>query len=238
MTAGAGRVLVYGLGVSGSAAVRHLRAEGRRGGRRRRRRRRAGPGSGPPPSGSSWWWRPDRGPAAGAGRARWTRSWSAPVSPPVTASSGWGPGSGWWGRSSWPGGGPGSPMVAVTGTNGKTTVTTLVAAMLVASGIAGRGRREHRRPPARRRGRRSRRGGGRGLVVPAGPDRDLPPAVAAWVNFSEDHLDWHQRSRHYREAKARVWANSGPGDVVVANAEDPVVHGGGRGGRRRGGPRW
>ena len=28
-----------------------------------------------------------------------------------------------------------APMVAVTGTNGKTTVTTLVAAMLVASGV-------------------------------------------------------------------------------------------------------
>jgi UDP-N-acetylmuramoylalanine--D-glutamate ligase len=49
------------------------------------------------------------------------------------------------------------------------------------------------------------------------------PAVAAWVNFSEDHLDWHVSLEAYRQAKARVWAHSGPGQVVVANAEDPVV---------------
>ncbi len=49
------------------------------------------------------------------------------------------------------------------------------------------------------------------------------PAVAAWVNFSEDHLDWHATLDAYRAAKARVWANSGPGDVAVANAEDPAV---------------
>ena len=37
------------------------------------------------------------------------------------------------------------------------------------------------------------------------------PAVSAWVNFSEDHLDWHPSLDHYREAKARLWANSGRG---------------------------
>jgi UDP-N-acetylmuramoylalanine--D-glutamate ligase len=49
------------------------------------------------------------------------------------------------------------------------------------------------------------------------------PAVGAWLNFSADHLDWHPTVDDYRGAKARLWANSGPGDVAVANHEDPVV---------------
>jgi UDP-N-acetylmuramoylalanine--D-glutamate ligase len=60
------------------------------------------------------------------------------------------------------------------------------------------------------------------------------PAVAVWVNFSEDHLDWHPTLDDYREAKARVWAHSGPGDVVVANADDAVVLAAADGPRRRG----
>ena len=68
------------------------------------------------------------------------------------------------------------PIVAVTGTNGKTTVTTLIAAMLDASGDARRRGREHR-PAADRRGRRRRRRARRrGVVVPARVLRDVPPA--------------------------------------------------------------
>jgi UDP-N-acetylmuramoylalanine--D-glutamate ligase len=115
------------------------------------------------------------------------------------------------------------PMVAVTGTNGKTTVTTLIVSMLVASGL------------------RAVAGGNIGeplLDVVAGDAEvvvaevssfqlaltdTFRPAVAAWVNFSEDHLDWHASVDDYRDAKAKVWANSGPGDVVVVNADDAVV---------------
>ena len=69
-----------------------------------------------------------------------------------------------------------APIVAITGTNGKTTVTTLVAAMLSASGLPrGRGR-QHRPAADRRRRRRGRRARRRGLVVPARVLRDLPPA--------------------------------------------------------------
>jgi UDP-N-acetylmuramoylalanine--D-glutamate ligase len=126
-----------------------------------------------------------------------------------------------------------SPIVAVTGTNGKTTVTTLVAAMLVASGVpalaagniglplldAVAGAAELSPGP-----------GGEAPVVVAEvssfqlalTDTFRPP-VAAWCNFSPDHLDWHGSLAAYRAAKARVWANAGPGTVAVANAEDPVV---------------
>src|SRR5437667_11661302 len=49
------------------------------------------------------------------------------------------------------------------------------------------------------------------------------PVVAAWLNFAEDHLDWHPSMEHYAAAKARIWANQGPGDLAVVNADDPVV---------------
>jgi UDP-N-acetylmuramoylalanine--D-glutamate ligase len=116
-----------------------------------------------------------------------------------------------------------APIVAVTGTNGKTTVVTLVTAMLEAAG------------------RRAVAGGNIGLplvdavqrpadVVVAEVSsfqlaltRSFRPAVGAWLNFSPDHLDWHPTMEHYRAAKARLWANAAPGDVMVANADDAVV---------------
>lgn len=115
------------------------------------------------------------------------------------------------------------PIVAITGTNGKTTVTTLVQAMLEFSG------------------RRAVAAGNIGLPLldAVGGDAEVVvaevssfqlalttsfrPAVGAWLNFSADHLDWHATVDDYRRAKARLWANSGPGDVAVVNVEDPVV---------------
>ena len=115
------------------------------------------------------------------------------------------------------------PVVAVTGTNGKTTVCTLVAALAVAAG------------------RRAVAAGNIGLPLldAVAGDAELlvaevssfqlfwtaafRPAVAVWLNLAEDHLDWHPDADHYRAAKARIWANQGPGDVAVANAEDPAV---------------
>ncbi|MDQ1395508.1 MAG: UDP-N-acetylmuramoylalanine--D-glutamate ligase [Acidimicrobiaceae bacterium] len=115
------------------------------------------------------------------------------------------------------------PIVAITGTNGKTTVTTLVAAMLVASGS------------------RAVAAGNIGLplldavasdaeVIVAEVSsfqlaftRTFAPHVATWLNLAEDHLDWHPSMRHYADAKARIWANQTPGDIAVANRDDPAV---------------
>ena len=116
------------------------------------------------------------------------------------------------------------PLVAVTGTNGKTTVTSLVAEMLVASGIP------------------SIAAGNIGLPLSdAVANEDLKvvvaevssfqlafaesfrPVVSVWLNFSPDHLDWHGDVEAYVAAKARIWANQGPADVAVVNADDPVV---------------
>ena len=122
--------------------------------------------------------------------------------------------------------GPGAPtLVAVTGTNGKTTVVTLVTSMLNASG------------------RRAVAGGNIGLPLIDAVDTDVDvvvaevssfqlrftdgfrPAVSCWLNAAEDHLDWHPSMADYLAAKARIWAAQGPGDVAVVNLDDPIVYG-------------
>ncbi len=116
------------------------------------------------------------------------------------------------------------PVLAVTGTNGKTTVATLVQSMLQHSGLESAAVGNLETPlveaiddPAIER-----------FVVEASSfrlahSRWFRPAVATWLNFAEDHLDVHESLEVYRAAKARIFADQGPGDVAVLNAEDPVV---------------
>ena len=117
----------------------------------------------------------------------------------------------------------GPELVAITGTNGKTTVTTLVTAMLQASG------------------RSAVAAGNIGVplveAVSSGADvcvaevssfqlqftESFRPAVSCWLNLSPDHLDWHPTIGHYAEAKARIWRNQRRGDTAVINADDPLV---------------
>ena len=84
-------------------------------------------------------------------------------------------------------------VVAITGTNGKTTVTTMVTDMLDASGRDGGRGRQHRgaasSPPSTTRRRRVR---GRGVVVPAAVRRAVRARRSAtWLNLAPDHLDLH-----------------------------------------------
>ena len=115
------------------------------------------------------------------------------------------------------------PMVAVTGTNGKTTVTTLVTRMLEESGVAAVA------------------GGNIGLPLCDAVESDVDvvvaevssfqlqfveafrPAVAVWLNLAQDHLDWHPDLASYVAAKARIWEHQDASDVAVVNAEDQVV---------------
>jgi UDP-N-acetylmuramoylalanine--D-glutamate ligase len=113
------------------------------------------------------------------------------------------------------------PTVAITGTNGKTTVTGLIADMLTASGV---------RAPA--------------IGNIGSPVSDWvadPPGVlvvemssfqlrfidrfhchvAVVTNVAEDHLDWHRSVAGYRAAKARIVEHQTPEDVVVFDATDP-----------------
>ncbi len=116
-----------------------------------------------------------------------------------------------------------APLVAVTGTNGKTTVTTLVSGMLADSGIRGLVAGNIGVPLAD-----AVDGDADVLVVEVSSfqlafTERFRPRVSVWLNVAENHLDWHPTVEHYVESKSRIWANQSDGDVAVANAEDPVV---------------
>ena len=116
-------------------------------------------------------------------------------------------------------------MVAITGTNGKTTVTTLVERMLAASGWRTVAAGNNDLPLVDAVARAA----SLDLVVVEASSFGLAhterfrPEVGVWLNHAEDHLDWHGTMDAYADAKARVWAAQGPDEVAIANADDPVV---------------
>lgn len=115
-------------------------------------------------------------------------------------------------------------VVAITGSNGKTTTTTLVGEILVKSG------------------KKTLVGGNIGtpVISLAGkctPDtisvleissfqletiQQFRPWIAAILNVTPDHLDRHHTFQAYVEAKARIFENQTPDDFAVLNADDPA----------------
>lgn len=117
------------------------------------------------------------------------------------------------------------PVVAITGTNGKTTVVTLVTEMFEASGLRAEAVGNTEVPLVAAIADDTTDV----FVVEAssfrlGHSRRFAPAVATWLNFAADHLDVHATLADYEHAKARIWADLDPDHgVAVANADDPVV---------------
>jgi UDP-N-acetylmuramoylalanine--D-glutamate ligase len=116
------------------------------------------------------------------------------------------------------------PVLAITGTDGKTTVTTLVTEMLLASGV------------------RVAAAGNNELPLVAAIDdpttdvfvveassfrldhsRHFAPRVGTWLNFAPDHLNLHRSLEAYEQAKARLWRDQSADDVAIGNADDGVV---------------
>jgi len=113
-------------------------------------------------------------------------------------------------------------VIAITGTKGKSTTTTLTARMLEASGFSVTA------------------GGNLGTPLSAqvdGSTRDalhvvevssfqletidtFHPWISVLVNLSPDHLDRHLSFDAYAEAKARIFMNQDSGDWAVVNADD------------------
>ncbi|HPA80405.1 MAG TPA: UDP-N-acetylmuramoyl-L-alanine--D-glutamate ligase [Thermoanaerobaculales bacterium] len=119
---------------------------------------------------------------------------------------------------------PATPLVAVTGSNGKSTVTTLVGEMLSASGVDAAA------------------GGNLGtaaseLVLVGGFScwvlevssfqsellGQMRPTVAVFLNLSQDHLERHPDMASYLAAKQRMFAFQGSSDAAVLNADEPAV---------------
>jgi UDP-N-acetylmuramoylalanine--D-glutamate ligase len=118
-----------------------------------------------------------------------------------------------------------APFIGITGTNGKSTVTTLVGLML------------------RQAGRRALVAGNIGTALTEdigllrGQDwivvelssfqlEDIDtfrPRIAAILNITQDHLDRYPTIGEYSEAKARIFLNQRREDVLVLNFDDPLV---------------
>jgi len=116
------------------------------------------------------------------------------------------------------------PTVAVTGTDGKTTVVTLIERMLQQSGVAARAVGNTDTPWVEAINDPSTEV----FVVEAssfrlGHSQRFSPQVATWLNFGPDHLDAHRDLTGYEEAKASIWNHLETGAVAVANRNDPIV---------------
>ncbi|MBB82532.1 MAG: UDP-N-acetylmuramoyl-L-alanine--D-glutamate ligase [Deltaproteobacteria bacterium] len=114
------------------------------------------------------------------------------------------------------------PIIAVTGTNGKSTVVKLIEAM------------------ARGAGLRAQAAGNVGLpaLELAGRPLDLAilevssfqlesieafsPRTGVLLNLTPDHLDRHGDMAGYRAAKARLFARQGAGQTAIVNGDDPL----------------
>jgi UDP-N-acetylmuramoylalanine--D-glutamate ligase len=113
------------------------------------------------------------------------------------------------------------PWVAVTGTNGKTTTTALVAHLLNEGGI------------------RAEAVGNIGVAATdtAGAEQidvlvaevssfqlaltsTFHPKVAVLLNITPDHIDWHGSLEAYAADKARIFENLGSGDTAVVDVDD------------------
>ncbi len=117
------------------------------------------------------------------------------------------------------------PLIGITGTNGKTTTTSLLSEMLGGSGM------------------KIFTGGNIGtpLISAAGKDdeydfvllelssfqlqgiREFAPHVAVILNISPNHLDHHSSMEEYEAAKLGLFANQSREDWAVFNADDPTV---------------
>lgn len=128
-----------------------------------------------------------------------------------------------------------TPWVAVTGSNGKSTTTTLIGQVAQAAGL------------------RAVVGGNIGLPMASlleeasGADfvvaeistfqlegvKEFRPSIAVVLNVTEDHLDRHGTFEAYAALKRRIYAAQTSGDSVVLNDADPILTGWGREGASR-----
>jgi len=116
-------------------------------------------------------------------------------------------------------------VVAITGSNGKTTTTTLVGKIFADAGVPTLVGGNIGRPVTE-------------MVAESTPQtvsvlevssfqletvEEFHPRIAAVLNLTPDHLDRHGSFEVYAAAKARIFENQVAGDALVLNADDPAV---------------
>ena len=116
------------------------------------------------------------------------------------------------------------PVIAVTGTNGKTTTTELLAQTLnacgqrtIACGNIGKPLSEVAREKQPFDV----------LTVEVSSFqletiRTFHPSVSLWLNFAPDHLDRYRSVAEYRAAKLRIFENQTNADVAVVNVIEKI----------------
>ncbi len=112
--------------------------------------------------------------------------------------------------------------VAITGTNGKTTTTTLSCALLREGGLAAEtvgnigtiitSRLDERKP-------------GSWFVAELSSfqlatSKSLHPKVAVLLNVTPDHVEWHKTLENYAAAKEKIFQNLGEGDLAIISEDD------------------
>jgi UDP-N-acetylmuramoylalanine--D-glutamate ligase len=118
-------------------------------------------------------------------------------------------------------------LIAITGTNGKSTTTTLIGDMMRATGrqtfVGGNlGEPLAEAVPTRA-------GDARGICVVEASSFQLEtvdtfhPRVAVLLNITADHLDRYPDMDGYAAAKARIFAAQTGDDFAVVNVEDPLA---------------
>jgi UDP-N-acetylmuramoylalanine--D-glutamate ligase len=117
------------------------------------------------------------------------------------------------------------PVIAITGTKGKSTTTTLVGRMLAAGGTDVLVGGNIGVPLSAQVASSTER---TVHVVEASSFQletttTFRPWIALWLNFADDHLDRHPTVAAYAAAKARIFANQTRDDWAVVNADDPTV---------------
>jgi UDP-N-acetylmuramoylalanine--D-glutamate ligase len=116
---------------------------------------------------------------------------------------------------------PGAPFVAITGTNGKSTTTALIAHLVASAGLDAQLGGNigtailSLKPPQT----------GRVHVIECSSYQidlapSLDPSVGILINLSEDHLDRHGTMAHYAEVKERLVAGVPSGGTAVVGVDD------------------
>ena len=118
-----------------------------------------------------------------------------------------------------------APMIAITGTNGKTTTTTLTGEIFRACGFDTFVGGNIGRPliELASSGEKVAR-----VVVELSSFQlegveSFRPTVAVLLNLTEDHLDRYESFQEYIDAKLRIFENQTSDDFAILNIDDPLV---------------
>jgi UDP-N-acetylmuramoylalanine--D-glutamate ligase len=130
-----------------------------------------------------------------------------------------------------------APVLAVTGTNGKSTTTTLAGAIMAASGRPTFVGGNLGVPFAEAVGTPAAGPGGACVVEVSSYQLETTsrfrPRAAVLLNITPDHLDRYAGLDDYAAAKARIFLAQGAEDFAVINVDDPRVEALSRGTKSR-----